>query len=90
MARKLRKQIYLEQDMARQLRRLSQAMGTSEAELIRRAIDEYLAKTASSTGEREGDPLLELIGLCDSPIGPADASVNHDGYLYGAPLRLRP
>lgn len=64
----------------------AQAMGMSEAEVIRRALDEYLAKVARQAGTEE-DPLLQLIGLCDSPEGPTDASVNHDFYLYGAPKR---
>lgn len=87
MARMTRKQIYLGEDAARQLRRLSQAMGTSEAELIRRAVDEFLTKAARQAGQGQEDPLLQLIGLCDSPEGPVDASVNHDFYLYGAPKR---
>ena len=29
------------------------------------------------------DPLQKLIGLCDEPEGPLDASIHHDKYLYG-------
>lgn len=86
MRRMSRKQIYLPEDAARRLRRLSQATGMSEAALIRRALDEYLGKMARQVRGEE-DPLLQLIGLCDSPEGPTDASLNHDFYLYGAPKR---
>lgn len=76
-----RKQIYLDADSDRRLKQLALATKTSEAEHIRKAVRAYLA-TMGGKGE-EKDPLLALIGLCDDPAGPQDASVNHDAYLYG-------
>lgn len=39
----IRKQVYLERQQERHLKRLSQRLGRSEAELIRQAIDQGLA-----------------------------------------------
>ncbi|MBI3989004.1 MAG: CopG family transcriptional regulator [candidate division NC10 bacterium] len=80
-----RKQIYLDAESDRRLKQLALATKTSEAEHIRRAVRAYLANTGGK--DEEKDPLLALIGLCDDPEGPRDASVNHDAYLYGKARR---
>lgn len=76
-----RKQIYLDEESDRGLKQLALSTKTSEAELIRRAVRDYLAR--QKTNILDKDPILDLIGLCDSPEGPTDASVQHDKYLYG-------
>lgn len=76
-----RKQIYLDEESERGLKQLALSTKTSEAELIRRAVRDYLAR--QKTNILDKDPILDLIGLCDSPEGPTDASVQHDKYLYG-------
>lgn len=43
----IRKQVYLEHQQERHLKRLSKKLGRSEAELIRRAIDQALAADAT-------------------------------------------
>lgn len=76
-----RKQIYLDEESDRELKRLALETKVSEAEHIRRALKKYLSgQNIKITTE---DPLGKLIGLCDDPNGPSDASIHHDKYLYG-------
>ena len=76
-----RKQIYLDEESDRALKRLALTTKISEAEHIRRAVKKYIAKQKGKIAKE--DPLQRLIGLCDEPDGPTDASVHHDRYLYG-------
>lgn len=76
-----RKQLYLEEETDRALKRLAARTGRSEAFHVREALRRYLDRPA----EQEDDPLIRLIGLVDDPEGPDDVAVNHDHYLYGAP-----
>ena len=76
-----RKQIYLDEESARALKRLALTSKISEAEHIRRAVKKYIAKQKDKIAE--DDPIRKLIGLCDEPDGPTDASIHHDRYLYG-------
>ena len=46
MTRKIRKQIYILPDQDRQLKRLSETRGLSEAEIIRQAIDAQVSRYA--------------------------------------------
>lgn len=76
-----RKQIYLDEDCDRVIKQISAKIKVSEAEIIRRAIKDYIKKNnAEMTGK---DPLLSLIGMCDNPEGSTDTSIHHDKYLYG-------
>ncbi len=77
-----RKQLYLDDESDRALKRLSASTGRSEASHVREALQRYLAE---ATPPVEGDPLGDLIGLVNDPAGPTDQAVNHDHYLYGAP-----
>jgi len=81
MANLKRKQIYLDEDSDRALKTLALATKISESEHIRRAVKRYIARQKGKM--REEDPLRQLIGLCDKPDGPTDASIHHDRYLYG-------
>ena len=76
-----RKQIYLDSANERKIQKLSKATGLSEAEHIRRAVAAYVASLPGGKSQR--DPLLEMIGMCDSKIGSTDAAARHDKYLYG-------
>lgn len=76
-----RKQIYLDEESDRALKGLALATKISESEHIRRAVKNYVQKQKKKAGKE--DPLQNIIGLCDNPDGPTDASVHHDGYLYG-------
>lgn len=74
----IRKQIYLQEQHNVSLRKLAKQYHTTEAEIIRRAIEDYAAK--ENVAHRI-DPMLELVGMVSE--GPADGSVNHDHYIYG-------
>jgi hypothetical protein len=76
-----RKQIYLDEESDQALKRLAIETKISESEHIRRAVAKYIAKKKTVIADK--DPIREIIGLCDNPNGPSDASVNHDHYLYG-------
>lgn len=76
-----RKQIYLDEESDRALKGLALTTKISEAEHIRRAVKNYITKQKVKMVEK--DPLQKLIGLCDKPDGPTDASIHHDKYLYG-------
>jgi len=77
----LRKQIYLDAERDRQIKKLARATGLPEAEHIRRAIGLYVEDMKDVDSPEH--PLLRLIGICDSPHGPKDSAVHHDKYLYG-------
>jgi len=81
MSQMVRTQIYLPRDMYDKLRQRSQREGIAMAEQIRLALGVYLADATASEGMlRPDDPLWELVGLGE---GPADASREHDRYIYG-------
>jgi hypothetical protein len=76
-----RKQIYVDPESDRKIKKLARATGLTEAEHIRRAIASYIAQIPDSDDATH--PLARMIGICDSPIGPKDAAIQHDKYLYG-------
>jgi hypothetical protein len=79
-----RTQIYLEEDLDRDLRKVAAAEGRSAAAIIRDAVRRYLRDA------RQGGPydaLLDIVGRFSG--GPGDAAVEHDHYLYGAPKKKR-
>lgn len=76
-----RKQLYLDEETDRALKRMAARTGRSEAAHVREALRRYLGdETRAQT-----DPLEQLIGLAPDTVGPDDVAVNHDHYLYGAP-----
>ncbi len=75
-----RKQIYLDVEQEKRLKRLAERTRRSEAALIREALEVYMTTEQMKS---EVDPLLDLIGLCSNPEGPRDVSAKHDQYLYG-------
>lgn len=79
-----RKQIYLDSESDRTIKKLARITRLPEAEHIRRAVADYLRRTPHATPGDQVDPLLRLIGICDSPKGPKDAALRHDTYLYGS------
>jgi hypothetical protein len=64
-------QTYITPAQDKAVKRLAQQQGTTEAEIIRKALDLLLAR--EGLGEYE-DPFDELIGLFTGP-----SEVNHDG-----------
>jgi metal-responsive CopG/Arc/MetJ family transcriptional regulator len=73
-----RTQIYLEEELDRDLREAAKAEGRSAAALIREAVRRYLAGTKRTPEE---DPFLSVAGSIRG--GPRDSALSHDRYLYG-------
>mgnify|MGYP006280943471 FL=1 len=69
----IRKQIYLEEEMAKKVEKMAEFKNTSQAEIIRNALKKYMQNCNIS---EETDPLLKLIGIADVDI--EDGSINHD------------
>ncbi|MCP9491673.1 MAG: ribbon-helix-helix domain-containing protein [Solirubrobacteraceae bacterium MAG38_C4-C5] len=78
-----RKQLYLDDEAERGLKRLAARTGRSEAAHVRAALHEYLSRHLPVTAE--DDPLEDMVGLVDDEEGPDDVAAHHDHYLYGAP-----
>lgn len=76
-----RKQIYLDTESERKIRRLARGTRLSQAEHIRRAVASYVAKLPDTVPAHH--PLVQMIGICEDRHGPTDAAVRHDRYLYG-------
>lgn len=81
MGKMIRKQVYLAPEQIKLLKLLARKANVTEAEVVRRAIEDYARKEKVI----DDDPLLELIGMVKG--GPPDASINHDYYLYGPNTR---
>jgi len=81
-----RKQVYLEEEQDRAIKRIAQERGVSGATILREALAEYLAGREPPELERPEDhPLWGIIGIGN--FGVTDASVNHDHYIYGGPKK---
>lgn len=78
-----RTQIYIEEDLDRELRALAAADGRSAADVIREAVRRYLA----DRGAQGSDPILGVLGSVSGL--PADAAAEHDRDLYGKGRRRR-
>lgn len=72
----VRKQIYLQSEQNNKIKLLSSRHGKTEAEIIREAIDRYMAKEHIALN----DPLEDLIGMIDDEQ--ADGSLRHDDVVY--------
>jgi plasmid stability protein len=81
-----RTQIYLDEELDRELRAVAAAEGRSAADLIREAVRRYLAERGSGVPV---DPITAMIGSVEGL--PSDASAEHDRDLYGPsrPARRR-
>lgn len=75
----IRKQLYLDEELDRALKRLSARTGESEAKHVRAAVRTYVEQHAPAT---EDDALDRLIGLVADPEGAVDSAAQHDRYLY--------
>lgn len=78
-----RTQIYLDEDLDRDLRAAAAAEGRSAADVIREAVRRYLAERG---GGRSVDPIAAMIGSIEGL--PSDAAAEHDRDLY-APTQSR-
>lgn len=75
-----RAQIYIEEIQMRQLKLEAQREHLAVSELIRKAIEQFLGRTARRT-DWDKDPLTQAIGKIKLSVN--DASAEHDRYLYG-------
>jgi plasmid stability protein len=73
-----RTQIYIDEDLDRDLRAVAAAEGRSAADLIREAVRRYLAERG---GGGTADPIAAMIGAVSGL--PSDAAAEHDRDLYG-------
>jgi len=74
-----RTQMYLPEDILRELKRRSAEEKTTIAAIVRSALSEFLGKNREKNWLE--DPLWKMVGASSSKEG--DLSVNHDKYLYG-------
>jgi hypothetical protein len=75
----IRTQIQLEERQMARLRALSAAEGRSIADLVRRAVDEWVARRGGPDPEARRRRALGAIGLLAG--GPPDLAGEHDRYL---------
>ena len=68
----IRKQTYITPAQDRAVKRLAQQQGTTEADILRKALDVFLAREGMTETE---DPFADLIGLFS---GPTEA--DHDDF----------
>jgi hypothetical protein len=74
-----RTQIQLTEEQARELRMLAHQSDLPIAELIRRAIDDLLAKSGHMSSHERKRRLMSIAGKYDS--GLTDVARRHDDYL---------
>jgi hypothetical protein len=78
-----RKQLYLDDETERALKRYAARSGRSEASCVREALRRFFSVHRADSR----DPLEGLIGLVTDSEGPDDVAENLDHYLYGAPKK---
>jgi hypothetical protein len=66
----VRKQTYITPAQDRAVKRLAQQQGTTEAEILRKALDHFLVREGIVETD---DPFADLIGMFEGP-----AEVDHD------------
>ena len=66
----VRKQTYITPAQDRAVKRLAQQQGTTEADILRKALDQFLAREGIVDAQ---DPFAELIGMFEGP-----SEVDHD------------
>ena len=72
----IRKQTYITPAQDRAVKRLAQQQRTTEAEILRRALDLFLAREGIT---ESGDPFADLIGMFEGPV-----EVDHDDVYHGS------
>ena len=60
----VRKQLYITPEQDMMVKRLAQQQGTTEADILRRAIDQFLARQGIVETQ---DPFADLIGMFEGP-----------------------
>jgi len=75
----IRKQVYIDEEQERGLKRMSALSGEPEAVHVRAALRAFLDANLPSSAD---DPLERIVGLVPDVEGPDDVAANHDRYLY--------
>ena len=70
----VRKQLYITPEQDMMVKRLAQQQGTTEADILRRAIDQFLARQGIVETQ---DPFADLIGMFEGPT-----EVDHDARYH--------
>ncbi len=70
----VKKLVYMSEAQAQLLRTLARQANTSEAEVMRQALEAFARQAPE-------DPFRIFIGMCDA--GPTHGAENHDRYIYG-------
>ena len=78
----IRTQIQLTEEQSREIRSIAQRENTSMADLIRRAVDDWLARYGDAATEARKKAALAVVGRYRS--GLSDVAENHDEYLAEA------
>lgn len=78
----VRKQLYIDDDLAARLKVLAARTRRPEAEHVRAALRGYLDEQAPAAPGLEA--LDAIVGMVDDPELPDDIAEHHDKYLYGA------
>lgn len=82
---KVRYQMFLDEGQKETLKRLQRDYKIPAAEIIRKALDEFLVKYKKEKilpiGDSMTKKLLSVAGVCKG--GPKDLADRHDKYLYG-------
>jgi len=87
----LRVNIYLTEELNREIEQISRISAISKAEVVREALKKGLNKTSLKPNPNKA--LFEFIKLAESipsEFGaPTDVSVNHDYYAWGGRKRIK-
>lgn len=78
----LRVNIYLTEELNREIEQISRISDISKAEVVREALEKGLKKTQSKS--KSAQALLDFAYTAEklTSTGPKDLSENHDKYLY--------
>jgi hypothetical protein len=84
--------VVLPDNLKAQAMKTAQAKGISFGELVREAIENFLATTGEDASQRSRrQSVVAMLQFAETaPPGPADLSERFDDYLYGTPSEKSP
>lgn len=81
----VRYQMFIDEGQKKILEDLHKRLHVPVAELVRRAIDDFIGNQKGGSvypqADEQTNNLLAIAGVCEG--GPSDLADNHDHYLYG-------
>ena len=78
----IRTQIQLTEEQSQEIKSIAEREDLSMAELIRRAVDDWLARYGDAVSQAKKERALAVVGRYRS--GLSDVAENHDEYLAAA------